>query len=183
MHLYYQEKQPNLKWEKYINIFLIQIMAKNKRLQKYRAGVGALILNDKNEILMVQNRSFREDEWDFVKGGMHMGETELDTLNREITEELGADFKFDIIRRSSWNVIYEWPIEKQIEKGFRGQARVSYWLMYNGGEINIDTEELRAYKWVSIKNYENFLKDSGWTVDQYAPLVDDLNRIKQEIYK
>ena len=158
-------------------------MAKNKEPQKYRAGVGALILNNKMEILMVQNQSFKDDEWDFVKGGMHMGETELDTLKREISEELGSDFKFEIIRRSSWNVIYEWPLEKQIEKGFRGQARVSYWLMYRGGNIKIDRKELRTYKWVPINNYEGFLKESGWTIDQYAPLVDDLNRIKKEAYK
>lgn len=156
-------------------------MAENKEPQKYRAGVGTLILNENKEILMVQNQSFREDEWDFVKGGMHLGENEEDTIKREVSEELGPDFKYNILRRSSWNIIYEWPLEKQIEKGFRGQARVSYWLMYVGGDIKLDTEEIRNFKWIPTQDLEQFLVKGGWSSDQYSPLIDDLKRVLEEL--
>lgn len=157
-------------------------MVKEENTQFYRAGVGALILNDAQEILMVQNNSYRKDEWDFVKGGMKSNEDEQDTLEREIGEELGNEFKFEIIKRSIWNVVYEWPKEKQIERGMRGQARVSYWLMHKGGDINLNTDELRAVKWVKLDELEDFLKKSLWEEDHIFILMYDLKMIRKEVY-
>jgi 8-oxo-dGTP pyrophosphatase MutT (NUDIX family) len=152
----------------------------NQEPQKYRAGVGALIVNKNKEILMVQNNSFREDEWDFTKGGMHMGESEMETLEREISEELGKDMKYKVLRRSSWYVIYEWPVEKQEREGMRGAARVSYWILHTEGEVKPLEEELRAIKWVKDSEFKDTLISSGWTVDQYAPLLEDWERLKKD---
>jgi 8-oxo-dGTP pyrophosphatase MutT (NUDIX family) len=152
----------------------------NTEPQKYRAGVGALIVNKNREILMVQNHSFRADEWDFTKGGMHMGESETDTLKREITEELGSDIEYTVLRRSSWYVIYEWPAEKQAREGMRGAARVSFWILFTEGEIKPLAEELRAIKWVADSEFKDTLIQSGWTVDQYSPLIEDWERLKVE---
>lgn len=158
-------------------------MAKNLKVQVYRAGVGAIIFNDKYEFLFVQNQSYREDEWDFVKGGMHTGESELETLNREILEELGNNFKYEVLRKSGWNVIYEWPLEKQVKEGMRGQARVSYWIRFIDGSLKIDEEELRKFVWVPVEQVREFLKKSGWTPEMYEPLLSDWNLIKDEISK
>lgn len=143
----------------------------NQPSQTYRASIAALLLNDKREILMVQNTSFREDEWDFPKGGMNMGETELQTLERELREELGEALTFTVIKRSNWNVIYEWSAEKRAKEGMRGQARISYWLQYKGGEILPDHEEIRAYKWVPLENLAHFLHNAGWPKDVYRVLL------------
>ncbi len=149
----------------------------NQPSQVYRASVAALMVNDKNEILMVQNTSFREDEWDFPKGGMNLRETPEETIQRELQEELGEDLQFSFIKKSNWNVIYEWPLLKQQKEGMRGQARISYWLRYEGGAITLDPEEVQKYIWVKPEDLEMTLKQSGWPEDIYRVLLWEMEQI------
>ncbi|MFP4178192.1 MAG: NUDIX hydrolase [Acholeplasmataceae bacterium] len=53
-----------------------------------RTTSRALILNDRNEVLMVY--SFHFDDYTFAGGGRKSGETAEETLLRELKEELGA---------------------------------------------------------------------------------------------
>ena len=147
----------------------------NLESQKYRASVAGMILKGFKEILMVQNTSFSKDEWDFPKGGMNLEEEEEETLKREIEEELGLELKYSVIRKSSCSIIYTWPKEKQIIEGMRGQARVSFWLNYESGEINSDTEEITNFKWVPINDLEKVLKQSNWPETIIKTLLFDLN--------
>lgn len=119
--------------------------------QAYRASVAAMIVNTKGEFLLTQLALGPVDKWDFLKGGMKPGEEPIDTLNREIREELGPHFKFKVLRKSDVYHINDWPKEMQERKGFRGQARVSFWVLYEGGEIKMDSEELRGYRWFNKK--------------------------------
>lgn len=119
--------------------------------QVYRASIGALIFNDKDELLLISTLHHIE-EWDFVKGGMDLGEDELDTLKREMGEEVGSEFKYEIVDRSHWYLIYTWTPEKQKVKGVRGQARISYWVKYLGGEFKLQADEVKDYKWVHIND-------------------------------
>ncbi|MBP8017072.1 NUDIX hydrolase, partial [Candidatus Gracilibacteria bacterium] len=121
-----------------------------------------------------------QEEWDFVKGGMLIGENENQTLTREIQEELGKDFKYEIIGKSEWNIIYEWPEEYKKNKGFRGQARISYWIKYLGGSIRLQENELQAYKWVNIKNLKKFMLKSYYSLFQYEIFKKDYLRIKNK---
>jgi 8-oxo-dGTP pyrophosphatase MutT (NUDIX family) len=149
----------------------------NLESQKYRASVAGMFIKDNKEILLVQNNSFGIDEWDFPKGGMNLGEDEEDTLKREIREELGDKINYSIIRVSSCNIIYTWSKEKQAKEGMRGQARISYWLKYIGGEIEIDTSEIRDYKWVPISELELVLKNSNWPLETIKILLFDLQSV------
>ena len=106
-----------------------------------------------------------------------MGETELQTLERELREELGEALTFTVIKRSNWNVIYEWSAEKRAKEGMRGQARISYWLEYKGGEIILDPEEIRTYKWVSLDHLAEFLHNSGWPKDVYRVLLWEIEHL------
>lgn len=56
--------------------------------QAFRANIAAIIVNENKEFLLVQLVYARPNEWDFAKGGMHVNESEKDTLLREIREEL-----------------------------------------------------------------------------------------------
>ena len=85
-------------------------------------------MNTKGEFLLTQLVEARDNEWDFVKGGMRPGEEHLDTLKREIQEELGPGIQFQVLERSDVTIVYDWPQELQVQKGFRGQAPVSFWL-------------------------------------------------------
>jgi 8-oxo-dGTP pyrophosphatase MutT (NUDIX family) len=149
----------------------------NLESQKYRASVAGMFIKDNREVLLVQNNSFGAYEWDFPKGGMNLGEDEEDTLRREIQEELGNKIRYSIIRASSCNIIYTWSKEKQAKVGMRGQARISYWLKYIEGEIEIDTGELRDYKWVPVTELEEVLKKSNWPLEVVESLMFDLKNI------
>lgn len=130
--------------------------------ESYRASVAGIIVNKNKDFLFVQLKDARVDEWDFTKGGMVKGETEVETLKREILEELGNEFISEIVKRSDWAIVYDWPKELQIRKGFKGQARVNYWVLYKEGEPKIKEDEIRSYMWVNEKDVRKILIQSGF---------------------
>lgn len=146
----------------------------------YRASVAAIIVDANKKFFLVRQPKFRPDEWDFVKGGMFKSESEEETIKRELREELGENINYKILRRSSWNIIYEWPIEHQLEKGFRGQARISYWVKYLGGEITPNTKELLETKWFDESAMQNLLITSGAREPEVKIFLDDWAMIKKE---
>lgn len=155
-------------------------MKKKEEVESYRASVAAIIVNKNKEFFLVQQPGFKEDEWDFAKGGMLKGESEEETIQRELTEELGEDLQYKILRRSIWNIIYEWPIEHQIKKGFRGQARISFWVKYESGEINPSERELLAIKWFKAKDMKKILIQSGAREHEVKIFLDDWKMIQKE---
>lgn len=59
-----------------------------------RAGCGALIRNEKNEILLVKRlRDPEADYWGFPGGKVDFGETDQQATIREVKEELGIAIK------------------------------------------------------------------------------------------
>lgn len=148
--------------------------------QSFRANIAGLIVNKNKEFLMVQLLKARENEFDFIKGGMEEEENVLDTLAREFREEIGIGAKYEILRQSYWHLIYEWPEELKKERGFRGQARVSYWIFYKEGEITIAQNELKAFKWVPEIEMKSTMLESGFVEEHYEMLWLDWNKIKEE---
>jgi len=151
--------------------------------QAYRASVAAIIVNKNKEFFLVQQPGFKSDEWDFVKGGMIQGEDEEDTLKREVEEELGGDFKYKTLRESVWKIIYPWPLEHQLKKGFRGQARVSFWILYKEGDIKVEEKELTATKWFKSEDIERVLVESGAKAQEVKIFLEDWKMILQEFAK
>lgn len=148
--------------------------------QSYRANVAALVVDKQRNFLLTQLNEARDDEWDFAKGGMEAGETEEDTLRREIAEELGNKVKFDIIERSNWNIIYDWPPKKQKEKGFKGQARVSYWVLFKSGDFRLSARELRKAEWFHESELDKILKQSRFPEFYRKTLLIEWSVIKKK---
>jgi hypothetical protein len=101
-----------------------------KKEASYRAWVWALIFDDAYNFLMVKLQWEIRDRWDFVKWWAYFDETWEETIKREIKEELWNDFKVEIIQKSSWYFMYEWPLKLQETKWFKGQIRQNYWVKY-----------------------------------------------------
>ncbi|MBB1565175.1 NUDIX hydrolase [Candidatus Gracilibacteria bacterium] len=131
---------------------------KMKKEQSYRASVGALIIDKDFNFLMVKLAGEKEEKYDFVKGGMNWGEDYKDTIKRELKEELGKEFKYEIIGKSDWFFFYDWDRELQERKGFRGQMRQNFWIKYISGKIILDKNELSSYKWVKKRGYFTRIK-------------------------
>jgi len=59
-------------------------------------GVGAVIVNDKNKILLSKRGKDAKNEkgkWEYPGGSVEFGDTLRDTIKREIKEELGVEIE------------------------------------------------------------------------------------------
>ena len=130
--------------------------------ESYRACVCAIIFNRKKEFLFVKLNESREDEWDFTKGGVMMGESFEKALEREIKEELGNCIKCKIVQKTEWSIVYEWLKPIQIKKGYLGQARVNYLVLFEEGDIIVNHKELSNFKWVKEKDVIPLMLQSGF---------------------
>lgn len=63
--------------------------------QLFQIGIKALIRNDQGDILMVHIPAWsgNEEHWDLPGGRMEPGESFLDTLKRELLEEIGVAYE------------------------------------------------------------------------------------------
>jgi len=121
----------------------------------YRAAVGAYIVNEEGKFLVVLKHNY-VDKWNIVKGGIEKGETELEALKREISEELGP-IKYKIIGKSKIASVVANPDVARDD--YIGQARNNYWVLVEKDEhFNIPNDEIEQIKWINIdaseiKNY------------------------------
>lgn len=153
----------------------------NNIINAYRPSVAAIIFDKKNRFLLVELVDARKGELDFVKGGMHEGENKIQTLKREILEELGKDFQYQIIGQSHWYLVYDWPLDLQKRKGYIGQARTSFWVKYADGDIEINEGELRSYEWIMEEQLEKRLLISGFPQTLVSNLINEWNLFKKSL--
>jgi|688.fasta_scaffold00337_29 putative (di)nucleoside polyphosphate hydrolase len=145
----------------------------------YRQGVIAIVVNDKNQILLVQARSFKETEWKFPSGGLKEHETHKQALERELKEELGTNL-FKTEKKSNVVNVYDWTPEfifTQYNKKnvlYRGQQQEQYLVRFIGQNHNIqlENEELRTYKWVEKEDLETHLLFEGQYLHALKTLKD-----------
>lgn len=120
--------------------------------QYFRAGVGAIIINKKGQLLLLERRDI-PGSWQFPQGGLDDGETTHPGILREIEEETAISSKhLQLIARYPEPLAYELPPRARTAKTGRGQ--VLYWFLfrYLGKKKKIDlsrSKEFRAYKWTS----------------------------------
>ena len=136
----------------------------NRESLTYRQSTSAVILDKNGRILIVQNNSYKDNEWNIPGGGIEEGETPEITIMRELNEELGSD-KFEIVKISKQTYRYEWPdelINKKITENkpvFRGQERTRFLVKFLGEERDLtpQVEEIRTIKWVFPKELSTYL--------------------------
>jgi len=61
--------------------------------QEYYIGAFAIILDDKNRVLLCHRRDY--DLWNLPGGGMHMNEAPWECVVREVKEEIGLDVEVE----------------------------------------------------------------------------------------
>lgn len=125
-------------------------------------SVGAVVLNQKNEILLVfQNKN---KYWEFPKGKVENAERELETLRREIQEETGIT-KYRIFPRFRKVMQYEFQY-----KGKLIRRVVVYFLIQTRDEVQI-SDEHSNFKWLPIPEAKKFLKHKN-----QMRLLDEVNK-------
>jgi len=127
----------------------------------YRKGISALIVNEKNEFLLVNLISFEEKYYAIPGGGLEEGETLEKTSYREINEELGIEEEYlDLVGISSNPIKYNFIVPKIKEgKKYIGSERHFFAFRFNGSDedIKLAQDEVRAYKWVHLSDLNKYL--------------------------
>jgi putative (di)nucleoside polyphosphate hydrolase len=121
-----------------------------KPAQYFRAGAGALIVNDQGHVLVIE-RADIAGAWQLPQGGLEDAEEPLDAAYREIAEETGIE-KTDLafVRSCSELLAYELPPEARRKKTGRGQ--VLYWFLFqfvgDPARALVATPESRGSQWM-----------------------------------
>ncbi|KAL0321045.1 UNVERIFIED_CONTAM: Nudix hydrolase 2 [Sesamum radiatum] len=113
----------------------------------HRVGIGAFVLNEKNEVLVVQEKSGRfrgTGIWKFPTGVVDEGEDICDAAVREVKEETGIDAKF-----------LEILAFRQSHKSFFEKSDLFFVCMMQplSSDIRPQEAEIEAAQWMPYEEY------------------------------
>jgi putative (di)nucleoside polyphosphate hydrolase len=145
-----------------------------------RIGVGAIVLNEHNKVLVGKRKDNPIDKWQMPQGGVDKNEDLYSAMRRELYEETSIT-SFKLIREIKRWLTYELPanLKGKIWKGkFRGQKQKWYILRFTGDdkEINVKTKnpEFIDWKWIKIEELPQSIVDFKKKV--YEDLVEEINK-------
>ena len=145
-----------------------------------RIGVGAIVLNEHNKVLVGKRKDNPIDKWQMPQGGVDKNEDLYSAMRRELYEETSIT-SFKVIREIERWLTYELPanLKGKIWKGkFRGQKQKWYILRFTGDdkEINVKTKnpEFIDWKWIKIEELPQSIVDFKKKV--YEDLVEEINK-------
>lgn len=113
----------------------------------YEKSCGAIIFNNKNEVLLIQQNS---GNWGFPKGHMEKGETEIQTAIREIKEETNLDIQIDNSYRYELSYLQREDMTKTV-------VYFVATLTNENKQVQIQEKELQNYKWTQKEEVANTL--------------------------
>jgi len=148
----------------------------------FRKGVSALIINDKNEFLLVNLVSFKTHFFAIPGGGLEGKETLEESVYREIKEELGIGKQsLELLGLSREPIQFKFKTKKlnRDDIEYDGSERYFFGFKFIGkdSEIKLQEGEIRTYKWVSyndLKDYllfDNQLTETKEKIHELFPLI------------
>ncbi len=128
----------------------------------YRKGVAALIINNKQEFLLVNLLSFEEKYFAIPGGGSDPNESIEETVYREIKEELGIDKELlELVGKSGNPLQFKFKEIKLFRDGIEYEGSEKYFFGFkflgNDTQIKLQEDEVRSYKWVAYQDLKDYL--------------------------
>ncbi|CAK9156803.1 unnamed protein product [Ilex paraguariensis] len=113
----------------------------------HRVGIGAFVMNEKNELLVVQEKSGRfrgTGVWKLPTGVVDEGEDICDAAVREVKEETGVDTKFGEVLAF-----------RQSHKSFFDKSDLFFVCMMHPLSFDIQKQEseIEAAQWMPLEEY------------------------------
>ena len=129
-----------------------------KNILPLRTGVGVVVLNKKNKVFVGKRKDNPKKHWQMHQGGVDQGETYLDAMKRELSEETSIK-NIEILKEVNGWTEYELPdyLLGKIWKGkYRGQKQKWFIVRFLGTdkEINLKTNhpEFIDWKWIETQD-------------------------------
>ena len=125
---------------------------------RFTVTAGAVIFNDKREVLLLKHRFRAGSGWGLPGGFMEHGEQPIDALRRELREEIGLEVDdVEIFAARSFKK------PKQVEVLFRARANA---------EVKTRTMEVERAEWFALDSLpEGLPRDQRSLVEQAAKSV------------
>lgn len=143
----------------------------------YRAGVGIMLLNDKNQVFVGKRIDTASEAWQMPQGGIDDGEEPFAAAMREMLEEAGTN-KAELIAESRDWYYYDLPehlLGKLWDGRFIGQRQKWFCLRFTGSDadINIATEhpEFCEWMWARAENLPSLIVP--FKRNLYQAIVDE----------
>ena len=150
----------------------------------YRKNVAAIVLNKDNKVLVAE-RSDAQGAFQFPQGGMNPAESGEEAIIRELKEELGTN-KFKIILKSPKTYRYDFPeeIKSVFDNKYDGQEQTYFLIRFTGedSEINLinSEQEFKSYKWVPF--FEDIYKNViAFKREVYKEVYNDFRGIIENL--
>jgi 8-oxo-dGTP pyrophosphatase MutT (NUDIX family) len=119
---------------------------------RYRPAIFVVIYKLDREtnkpIYLLLKREKHWKGWEFTKGGIEKGETEKQTLLREVKEECGL--KILKIGKYKEKGKYKYPADFKGRPSFIGQTYSLYSVQIKEGKVKIDKREHSDFKWLDF---------------------------------
>lgn len=135
---------------------MVRDESSNRMSLPYRRGVGLMVLNKDNRVLVGKRLDSKGDIWQMPQGGIDGDETVIEAAFRELLEETSISSVELISESKNW-FYYDVPdflVGKLWDGKYRGQKQKWILLRFIGDEkeINISTShpEFGEWKWVDV---------------------------------
>lgn len=128
----------------------------------FRKGVSAVIINSRNEFLLVNLNSFEERFFAIPGGGIENGETLTVAVYREILEELGIKPEYLELHgevKLPLRIIFKTPKIDRSGNKYIGSERNFFGFKFVGDDtqIKLQADEIRMFKWVPLNELDKYL--------------------------
>ncbi|WP_413291359.1 NUDIX domain-containing protein [Bdellovibrio sp. HCB337] len=142
----------------------------------YRKGIAVIILSADSTQVLLGERTNERGQWQIPQGGAEKGESILETLERELLEEVGIAVP-KVLRQTERYIRYEWPEGLFKKSKHVGQEHIYFVL--DGSKVDVQklrpTEEFIHFKWAPI---EEILKLSvSWKREALSEALRELELI------
>ena len=141
----------------------------------YRANVGILITNDKNQVLLAKR--YKQDSWQLPQGGIDQGESDIEALLRELNEEVGLEsHHVSVLAKTPKWLRYDLPdchVRRSQKPICVGQKQVWFLLRLTASEDNIklDTHsDIEFDEWAWVDYWHPIEK----VIDFKKPIYEDM---------
>ena len=159
-----------VKCEKIYPVELTLQVAKMIDRDGYRANVGIIIANVRNQVFW--GKRIRQNSWQFPQGGIQHGETPEQAMYRELQEEVGLQScHVEILGRTREWMRYDVPqthTKREWRGHYKGQKQIWFLLRLIGRDCDVSLRasgrpEFDAWRWndywVEIDSVINFKRD------------------------